>query len=188
MRSGSERGVEMVPLETQAKLEKSGDLHGLATTFILRGEKDQAADYLSKLASSPDVDSDRAVVALAKGDFEEALRLLEGVLEKAPNHASALWNRGLVLSELRLYLLAAESFGKVAALNEPGWSGEARERKAALERRVPAQPLELVEQQVQQLRAAGQSAHSQNQLALERAFLQEAVLRQAALPGSAPRP
>jgi len=133
-RSGSERALEMVPLETQAKLEKKGDLHGLATTFVLRGEKDQAAEYLSKLPSSPDVDSDRAVVALSKGALEEALILLEGVLEKAPNHAPALWNQGLVLRELGLDLLAAESFGKVAALNEPGWSNEAREYKALLER------------------------------------------------------
>lgn len=133
-RSGNERPVERVPLETQAKLEKKGDLHGLATTFLLQGEKDQAAEYLGKLSSSPDVDSDRAVVALSQGALEEALTLLEGVLEKAPNHAPALWNRGLVLRELGLDLLAAESFGKVAALNEPGWSDEARERKAQLER------------------------------------------------------
>jgi hypothetical protein len=133
-RSGNERALERVPLETQAKLEKAGDLHGLATTFILRGEKDQAAEYLSKLSSSPDVDSDRALVALSKGSLEEALILLEGVLEKAPNHAPALWNRGLVLRELGLDLLAAESFAKVAALNEPGWSNEAREYKALLER------------------------------------------------------
>lgn len=133
-RSGNERALEMVPLETQAKLEKAGDLHGLAATFMLRGEKDQAAEYLSKLPASPDVDSDRAVVALSKGALEEALVLLEGVLEKAPNHAPALWNRGLVLRELGLDLLAAESFAKVAALNEPGWSKEAREYKALLER------------------------------------------------------
>jgi hypothetical protein len=133
-RSGNERPMERVPLETQAKLEKAGDLHGLATTFLLQGEKDQAAEYLGKLSASPDVDSDRAVVALSKGALEEALILLEGVLEKAPNHAPALWNRGLVLRELGLDLLAAESFGKVAALNEPGWSDEARERKAQLER------------------------------------------------------
>ena len=133
-RSGTERALEMVPLSTQAKLEKAGDVHGLATTYLLRGERDSAAEYLGKLSTSPDVDSDRAVVALSKGELEQALILLEGVLEKAPRHAPALWNRGLVLRELGLELLAAESFGQVAALNEPGWSEEARERQAALER------------------------------------------------------
>lgn len=133
-RGNGEHALEMVPLETQAKLEKAGDLHGLATSYLLRGERDSAAEYLSKLSGSPDVDSDRAVVALSKGALEEALILLDGVLEKAPNHAPALWNRGLVLRGLGLDLLAAESFGKVAALNEPGWSGEAREYKATLER------------------------------------------------------
>ncbi|WP_224363602.1 zf-HC2 domain-containing protein [Hyalangium versicolor] len=134
-RSGNERPVEVVPLETQVKLEKAGDLYGLATTFLLSGERERAAAYLGKLSASPEVDSDRAVVALSKGELEEALTLLEGVLEKAPNHAPALWNRGLVLRELGLDLLAAESFGKVAALNEPGWSDEARERRTLLERK-----------------------------------------------------
>jgi len=189
-RSGNEPALEMVPLETQAKLEKAGDLHGLAITFLLRGEKDQAADSLGKLSSSPDVDSDRAVVALSKGALEEALILLEGVLEKAPNHAPALWNRGLVLRELGLDLLAAESFGKVSALNEPGWSDEARDRKAVLERRAQSQARtpESVEQEVQRLRELGQSARAQKNFALERAYLQEAALRQATLPGSAPPP
>ncbi len=134
VKRGNERALELVPLETQAKLEKAGDLHGLATTYLLRGERDSAAEYLSKLSASPDVDSDRAVVALSRGELEEALILLEGVLEKAPNHAPALWNRGLVLRELGLELLAAKSFAKVAALNEPGWSGEARTHEAELER------------------------------------------------------
>jgi tetratricopeptide (TPR) repeat protein len=145
-RSGNERPRELVPLETLAKLEKAGDHHGVATSYLLRGEREQAADSLSRISStSPDVDSDRAVVALSKGELAEALRLLEGVLEKAPNHAPALWNRGLVLRELGLDLLAAQSFAKVAALNEQGWSDEARERQAALERqtleqRTPAYP------------------------------------------------
>ncbi|WP_224247458.1 zf-HC2 domain-containing protein [Hyalangium gracile] len=133
-RSGSERTVEVVPLETQVKLEKAGDVHGLATTFLMRGERDRAFSYLGKLSTSPEVDSDRAVVALSKGELEQALTLLEGVLAKAPRHAPALWNRGLVLRELGLELVAAESFGQVAALNEPGWSDEAREHKASLER------------------------------------------------------
>lgn len=203
-RSGNERALEMVPLETQARLEKAGDLHGLATTFMLRGERELAVEYLGKLSSSPDVDSDRAVVALSKGSLEEALILLEQVLEKAPNHAPALWNRGLVLRELGLDLLAAESFGKVAALNEPGWSSEAREYKALLERqgrerhnqgkavwdagelvaeqgtllataRAVGDPWLLMNAQVQNL---GRNARFLKGFALTRAYLQESALRE----------
>jgi tetratricopeptide (TPR) repeat protein len=136
-RSGDERARELVPLETLAKLEKAGDYHGLGTGYLLRGEREQAADFLGRAPSaSPDVDSDRAVVALSRGELREALLLLDSVLEKAPHHAPALWNRGLVLRELGLDLLAAQSFARVAALKEPGWSDEARERQAALEQRA----------------------------------------------------
>ncbi|MDY7225905.1 zf-HC2 domain-containing protein [Hyalangium rubrum] len=135
-RSGTERALEMVPLEKLAKLEKAGDYHGMGASYLLRGEREQAAEFLTRAAASVDVDSDRAVLAFSKGSLNEALQLLEGVLEKAPNHAPALWNRGLVLRELGLDLLAAESFGKVVALNEAGWSDEARERKVALENPV----------------------------------------------------
>jgi tetratricopeptide (TPR) repeat protein len=161
-----------------------GDLHGLATTFLLRGERDQAADYLGKLSTTPDVDSDRAVVALSKGALEEALILLEGVLEKTPNHPPALWNRGLVLRELGLELLAAESFGKVAALNEPGWSDEARERKTQLERQGlhRAKQMKEARLEVQLLRDLEQIARSQGSIALANAYLQEVALRKGAEP------
>jgi hypothetical protein len=134
MRSGGGPAADMVPLETLAKLEEAGDLHGLATSYLLRGEREQAADSLGKLSSSPNVESDRAAMALSQGALAEALGYAEAALAQAPNHAPALWNRGLVLRELGLELRAAESFGKVAALNEPGWSEEARERQATLER------------------------------------------------------
>jgi len=138
-RSGNEAALEMVPLETLSSMEKAGDYHGLATGYLLRGERDQAASSLGRVPTdSVAVDSDRAVVALSKGALEEALLILEGVLEKAPHHAPALWNRGLVLRELGLELLAAQSFARVAALKEPGWSDEARERQAALERQSSA--------------------------------------------------
>ncbi|NMO16512.1 CHAT domain-containing protein [Pyxidicoccus fallax] len=134
LRSGEERPKELVPLKELAKLEEAGDLHGLATGHLLRGEREQAAEYLQRAPSTPDVDSDRAVVALAKGELESALILLDGVLEKAPQHPQALWNRALVLRELGLDALAAEAFDTVSSLREPGWAEEAKERAAALRR------------------------------------------------------
>lgn len=138
-RSGNEPALELVPLETLSRMEKAGDYHGMATGYLLRGEREQAESSLGRVPTeSVEVDSDRAVVAISRGALEEALVILEGVLEKAPNHAPALWNRGLVLRELGLELLAAQSFARVAALKEPGWSDEARERQAALERQSSA--------------------------------------------------
>jgi tetratricopeptide (TPR) repeat protein len=135
-RSGGERPAEKVPLKTLAKLEEAGDVHGLATAYLLGGERDQAAEHLRHAPARPDVDSDRAVVALSKGALEEALTLLDGVLEKQPAHPQALWNRALVLRELGLELAAARGFAQVAELKEPGWSDEARERQRALETQV----------------------------------------------------
>lgn len=132
-RSGTERPAEKVPLKTLAKLEDKGDLHGLAVASLLSGEREQAGDYLRRASASPDVDADKAAVLLSQGKLEESLALLDGVLAKQPKHPQALWNRGLVLRELGFDRLAAWSFGQVAALNEPGWSTEARERQQSLE-------------------------------------------------------
>jgi tetratricopeptide (TPR) repeat protein len=139
LRSGDERPRELVPLQQLAKLEEAGDLHGLATGHLLRGEGEQAEEYLQRAESSPDVDSDKAVVALSKGELEEALILLDGVLEKHPQHPQALWNRALVLRELGLDAVAADAFDAVAGLREPGWAEEAKERAAALRRRLDGQ-------------------------------------------------
>lgn len=151
-RSGDERPAEKVPLKTLAKLEEAGDVHGLATASLLSGERGQAADYLARAPQGPAVDSDRAVVALAKGSLEEALTLLDGVLEKHPTHPQALWNRGLVLRELGLELAAAQAFAKVAALKEPGWREEAHERREAL--------VALVHEQVSRARLAVEGAQA----------------------------
>ena len=125
-----------VPLETLARLEKAGDVQGLATAHLLRGEKASAAQALEKTAHTPAVDSDRAVAALQSGDSEGALALLEGVLRAAPEHPQGLWNRGLALRDLGLPLAAAEAFDQVAALREPGWADEAKLRAEALRKQV----------------------------------------------------
>ena len=121
-----------VPLGTLARLEQKGDLHAIATAFLLDGEDDQAAAFLDRAGHGPDLDSDRAAMALRRGRQEDALALLEGVLAVRPRHAQALWNRALALGELGLSLSAAAAFDEVASLGEPGWTEEARQRAAAL--------------------------------------------------------
>ncbi len=132
-------GAETVTLDTLSRLEEKKDLHGLATAYLLQRQLDRAEQYLGQTPSSPDVDSDRAVLALDRGDLEQALRLLDGVLASQPRHPQALWNRGLALERLGLPLTAAESFAAVATLQEAGWSQEAEQRAAALRKERLAQ-------------------------------------------------
>lgn len=131
MRSGG-TAPQPLPMREMARLEEAGDERGVAMAFLLRGELDQASAHLDKLPASPDLDTDRAVLALQRGAPEEALPLLERALKARPGHPQALWNRGLAMQGLGLWLKAAESFEQVAALKEPGWSQEAAERARRL--------------------------------------------------------
>ncbi|MCP3139269.1 CHAT domain-containing protein [Pyxidicoccus xibeiensis] len=117
-------------------MEAAGDVHGLAAAYLVRGNAQMAVPYLQKAGDSPDVASDKAVMALDRKDYATALTLLERALQAQPKHAQALWNRGLVLRELDLWLLAAQSFEAVAELGEHGWAAEARARAKALRGRM----------------------------------------------------
>lgn len=132
----SDSPVERVPQRALADLEERGDFHGLATAYLLQGAPKPAAEFLGKAGEGPDVDSDRAVLALERREFAQALSRLEQALEAAPGHPQALWNRGLALRELGLHLASAEAFDAVAALNEPGWAEEARKRAEEERRKV----------------------------------------------------
>lgn len=129
--------VEDLPLAALAWLEQEKDDHGLAAAFLVRDDPalaDRALRKLEGLKPSPGLDNDRAVALMLKGQYTEALRLLDGVLREHPGHPRALWNRGLVLRELGLSLLAARSFLEAAALKEPGWAEEAAQKAEALQR------------------------------------------------------
>ncbi|MCY1021543.1 zf-HC2 domain-containing protein [Pyxidicoccus sp. MSG2] len=142
-RSGPEDDgpVTALPLHALSRLEARKDFHGIATAYLLHGAPLQARAFLERMPRSADRTCDLAVIALqrARGTqasgvegawqrqahLEDALQLLEGVLRDEPSHPQALWNRALVLRELGLTLLAAESFEAVAKLGESGWSEEA---------------------------------------------------------------
>jgi hypothetical protein len=125
-----------VPLEVLARMEKQGDLRGLAAVYLLQGGPDLASSYLERAGDSPQVFNDRAVIALAKGDAASALTLLEQVFQRQPRSAQALWNQGLALRELELWASSAEAFEAVAAQGEPGWADEARARAQAMRERL----------------------------------------------------
>ncbi|WP_164007623.1 CHAT domain-containing protein [Pyxidicoccus trucidator] len=129
---------EDLPLEALAWLEREKDLHGLAAAYLVRNDAGLAARALQKLGElkerSPEQDNDRAVALMLKGRPQESLQLLDAVLREHPRHAQALWNRGLVLRQLGLPLMAARSFSEVAALREPGWAEEAARKAEDLQR------------------------------------------------------
>ncbi|MBN1207886.1 MAG: CHAT domain-containing protein [Myxococcaceae bacterium] len=134
VKMGSGGDGEELSLEDLAVLEKH-DPHGLIAAYLVQADRDlaeRALRTLKKMERSPDLDSDRAVALLLRGEHEQALRLLDAVLAQHPQHPQALWNRGLVLRDLNLPLLAARDFSRVHELNEEGWSQEAERRAAAL--------------------------------------------------------
>ncbi|WPB79968.1 CHAT domain-containing protein [Archangium violaceum] len=167
-RSGEERPREQLSLKVLAALEEARDWHGLAVAQLLAGEPGRAAEALKQAGRSPGEDSDRAALALSRGALEEALVLLEGVLERAPRHPAALWNRALVLRELGLDLLSAEGFRQVEALGEPGWSEEGRQRAEAVERST--------QQRQQRWKAAWEACKA---LAAQGTSLPEGTVREA---------
>ncbi|QSQ19908.1 CHAT domain-containing protein [Pyxidicoccus parkwayensis] len=130
--------VEDLPHAAFAWLEEHDDVHGLAAAYLVRDAPGFAEHALQKLTElkvrSPEVENDRAVALLLAGRHKEALLLLDGVLREHPRHAQALWNRGLVLRELGLPLMAARSFSDVSALGEPGWADEAARKAEELRR------------------------------------------------------
>jgi cellulose synthase operon protein C len=130
-------GVPRPSLRALAQLEERADYQAIAAVFL--GEKDLAGAelYLGKAGSSAAVDNDKAVLALERGNFAEALRLADAVLARAPGNKAAAWNRAVALEHLDRRAEAAQQFAAIAAGGEPGWAEQARARAAALTQPVP---------------------------------------------------
>jgi len=123
--------AEKVSFDLLAELEHTGDHRAVAAAQILTGNVAAATSELAK-DQSADAASDRAAIALAKGDAEQALREVAVALAKDPKHPQASWNRALALHALGLDRASAAMFDAIAARGEPGWSGEAKDLAAAL--------------------------------------------------------
>ena len=124
--------AEPMPLGPLARMEAREDWGSIASAYALEGEWNQAASFLERLPASPERDSDLAAVALARGDHERALRLLDAALTAKPGLTQALWNRALVFREMGLTLRASELFEQVAKLGEQGWGREAHAQALSL--------------------------------------------------------
>lgn len=125
------------PLEGLAKLERRQDFRGIAAAWGVRRDWKRAAEFLGRLPEGPDVDSDRAAIALGEGRPEEALTLADNALKAKAGHPQALWNRALALRELGRLQEATEAFEQVSAQKEPGWSEEAARMAATLREKTP---------------------------------------------------
>jgi cellulose synthase operon protein C len=134
----SNRPTEDVPISVLAEYERKGDAHALGVADVLKGDYDRAKQKLLAAPASIQRDSDLAALEVLRGDNEAALTWLDAVLERAPTHPQALWNRALVLRNLGLSHGAAKAFRQVEALHEPGWATEAAQRAAALELNLKA--------------------------------------------------
>ena len=130
-RAAGPRG-EQVSFEAMARLQKRRDTLGLVSGHLLLGDRPQAEALLGAAPRTAELDVARAVLALEAGLPDQALELLDGVLEATPKQPQALWNRALAERDLGLPLAAAADFAAVAALGEPGWSGEASRRAGEL--------------------------------------------------------
>jgi hypothetical protein len=135
--------TRVLPLQELAEIEKRGDLYGLLAAYLVRQDWKNAQEVLDKIeartAEEKDaLANDEAVLRLGEGQAEEALRLLDEILERRPNHPQARWNRALTLEALRLDMSAAEDFEEIATRGEPGWAREAGERARTLR-----EPLEM---------------------------------------------
>ncbi len=127
-RDGADPPV-LVPYQHLWQLERAGEAQAVVAAHLQLGQPAQALARLQSLPPTADVESDRAAVLLLDPRTqEEALTAADRALEQSPQHPQAHWNRALILESLGLPLAAAASFHAVAALNEPGWSEEARAR------------------------------------------------------------
>ena len=117
-----------------ARLERAGDIQGLAAAYALSGDHDRALKLLDTLPSTADIESDRAaLLSHTPRRAAEALTAADRALRIAPRHPGALWNRAIVMETLALPLAAARSFRAVEKLGEAGWTAEARQRAERLE-------------------------------------------------------
>lgn len=109
---------------------------GLAALYVLRGEPGDRGRAEAALAAGPvsaEVENDRAVLLLARGDLAGALEASLRALEGAPRLRLARFNHALALGGL----VPGAARAKLVALSdeEPGspLAAEARERAARLE-------------------------------------------------------
>ncbi|HEY8210070.1 MAG TPA: CHAT domain-containing protein [Myxococcaceae bacterium] len=129
---GADESLGDPPFLALAWLGWRGQKAMIADAYLLRGQAPAAEHWLKQAGTSADAQATRAALDLRQGRPEDAATHAYEALRIEGAHPAALWNRALALRALQLPLAAANAFDDVAALNEPGWAGEAREAAAKL--------------------------------------------------------
>jgi hypothetical protein len=133
-RAGTASVREPLSLELRARIERLGDRRARIAANLLAGDL-EAARAAARDGDGADAESDRAAIALASGDAEQALVHAAAALALAPAHPQARWNRAAALERLELDASAAVRFAEIAAAGEPGWATEAAARAEVLQKR-----------------------------------------------------
>jgi cellulose synthase operon protein C len=123
--------VEPISLAALARLEQAGQRHDLIAALAATGDLARATELAATLPDDAASASDRAALALARGDAEAALAHAQHALALDPKLAAARWNLGLAAERLGLTYVARAAYTELDALGEPGWSDEARVRRLA---------------------------------------------------------
>jgi hypothetical protein len=126
-----------ISLATLARLEATGDWHGLAIAAGLSGNRAQSEAAWAKAGPSERTALDRAALRLATEELDhdglaDVLAVFDDALARQPDHPVALWNRAHALARLGLPLAAATAFEVAAQVGGAGWSEEAAGQAAAL--------------------------------------------------------
>lgn len=127
------RAAEAIPLTALAQLEERNQVADLIAALAASGNVGRARELAADLADTAASDSDRAAVALADGDAEQALDHAYRAIAADPTLAAGWWNLGIAARTLGLVRVAREAFQQVVARSEPGWSDEARAKIVALD-------------------------------------------------------
>ena len=132
MRNKQSAGGSPVPSRVFAALERDGDYHRLAIAYLIDGDLAGAQRSLQRAGQSPEVQNDRAVIALEGGDSAQALAISSAVLAQAPANSAAAWNRAVALQRLGRRTEATQAFAAISRSDDPRWAEQARRQVALL--------------------------------------------------------
>lgn len=146
MGSGDSQGL---PSKDLVLFEARKDERGQIAAYLAWDRPEEALKLLGKRTEkeSPEDQNDRAAALMLLGQklgsspeafskYEEALDVLNSLLQKRPEDSKARWNRGLVLDKLHLTLLAMHDFEEVARKEQnEKWKKEAADWAAKLRNR-----------------------------------------------------
>jgi tetratricopeptide (TPR) repeat protein len=146
---------ESISLATLAALEKRGELHDLVAALTSTGDVGRARELAAKLPDDARSESDRAAIALAGREREQALAHVYRALGKDRELTAAWWNLALIARDLGLPRVAKDAFEHVIAKNEPGWAEEARKELVEVERQIAAEDSPDIEKRAKEMLTGG---------------------------------